>query len=126
MQELFDQTLEDIRLGRMTPLVPAAARDVLGTRRFGVSQVSAKGATKLRRIDDFAESLVNETTSVEQRISMAKVSELLGIAAKLREASPHEELVILKSDFRSAYRSVPIMEEHLEFSDVLVCRRLDI
>ena len=121
LRELFQQALEDIRLGRMSPLVPATARpDVLGTRRFGVSQRSAKGILKVRSIDDFAESLVNFTTSVRRRISMARVSQLVSSAIALRSQRPDDCLHVLKSDFRAAYRSVPIRSEDIQATDVLV------
>ena len=121
LQHLWDQTLIDIKLGRMSPLSPAATHpERLGTRRFGVTQRTASGQLKLRSIDDFAESLVNWTTSVRRRISMARITELVESARLLLAAFPSHSINILKSDFKAAYRSVPIHSSDLEFADVLV------
>ena len=60
---IFQQTLEEIALGRMALLTPPDLRRPL-TRRFGVAQRSAKGVAKIRCIDDFAENLVNDTVTV--------------------------------------------------------------
>ena len=121
LRELLRQARDDVNLGRITPLIPAAkSLRPLGTRRFGVTQHTSKGKLKLRSIDDFAESLVNHTTSVRRRISMAQVDELVSIIHAHLLAHRNKRCKILKSDFRSAYRSVPILKEHLDASDVLV------
>ena len=105
----------------MSPLVPLDIdTDSVLTRRFPVQQLSAKGVLKARAIDDFAESRVNDTTLVTRRIRMDSISDLLAIARHLSRSCPGRPLTILKSDFRAAYRSLPILTEHLEFAQVAV------
>lgn len=75
--EIYSQTLEYISRGRTTPLTLASSRSSgLVARRVGVRQLPSVGKSKLRCIDDFAESLVNSTTSVSRRICMDSVEDL--------------------------------------------------
>jgi len=90
------------------------------TRRFGVVQRSAKGVAKIRCIDDFAESLVNDTVTVSRCIRMGRLADMLAVARILHHAYPAEDLLLAKSDFCAAYRGCPILEDHLIFSDILV------
>ena len=105
----------------MSPLVrldPALHRCL--TRRFGVSQVSSAGEKKLRCIDDFAASGINNTTSIKARIRMGRLSSLVETTRQLHSFWPSSSIRLAKSDFSAAYRMCPILGRHLEFSSVLV------
>ena len=120
-EKVFEQTLEDIRVGRMGPLTqPGVGAQPPFTRRFGVSQRSSHGETKVRCIDDFAQSLINDTVIVGRRIRMGSISDLVESARRLHAAQPLEGLHVLKSDFQAAYRSCPILPERVSLANILV------
>ena len=86
---IFQQTQEEISLGRMTPLAsPDLTRPL--TRRVGVLQRTAKGVVKTRCIDDFAESLVNDTVTTSRRICMGRLTDTLAVTSVMifRPAGP--------------------------------------
>jgi hypothetical protein len=118
--EVFALTVADALLNRMTS--PKRYRPgflKFATRRFAVRQRDAKGKFRLRCIDDFHESWVNDSCSVRRRLRMGRHSDLEWI---LRELSARLRLPLrlLKSDFKAAFRGCPILTEHLEFSHILL------
>ena len=82
------------------------------TRRFGVHQTSSKGKSKTRCIDDFLRSKINSLCTVNGSIKMGKISDLIETARKIQQSHPEEELVIFKTDFKSAYRCCPVRPDH--------------
>ena len=120
--EILRQTIDEVLRLRMTPLEPLheSHLNYVLTRRFAVSQLSAKGLVKLRMIDDFAESGVNSATSVSHRIRMGRLSSILRAASVLRARHPSLDLDIGKGDFSAAYRSLPVLTGHLDLSSILV------
>ena len=119
--KVFSQTLEDIALGRMAPLRPPGVLALPPyTRRFGVSQRSSHGDVKVRCIDDFAQSLINDTVDIDRRIRMGSISDFVETARRLHMAFPREHLHVMKSDFQAAYRSCPIHPDHIPYSNILV------
>ena len=120
-KKVFSQTLEDIALGRMGPLVtPGLGALPPYTRRFGVSQNSSHGVSKVRCIDDFAQSLINDTVDVGRRIRMGSIPDFVESARRLHAASPEHALHVMKSDFQAAYRSCPIRPDHVPLANILV------
>ena len=121
-REVFSQTQADVSLGRMGPLRPLGSSGTGPpyTRRFGVTQTSSHGKAKLRCIDDFAQSLVNDAVSVDRRIRMGRISDLVEAARRLRQSRPDAPLSVLKSDFQAAYRSCPIHPDHVPLANILV------
>ena len=101
--DLWKQTEAEASLGRMTKPIPVAeASPRLIARRFAVRQRDSKGRWKIRCVDDFAESLVNDGCSVSGRIRTGKISDLQSVLNILRGAG-HSSLHLLKSDFKAAY-----------------------
>ena len=120
-QEIFRQTTEEVKVGRMSGLRdPTFGGPSPQTRRFGVEQMSSDGRTKLRCIDDFAESLVNGMCRIGRRIRMGRVSDALASARILAAAWPSEDVLLCKSDFKAAYRGCPIRSEHLDFARIVL------
>ena len=121
--EIFDQTAEEIRLGRMSELVEPDDGDLRGlpvTRRFGVVQQTSDGRDKIRCIDDFAASGVNDTTRVSRKIAAGRVSHLVEASRRLARGRPLEAQRLVKSDFKSAYRACPVDVQGLDFSVIAV------
>ena len=113
---IWTQTIEEVDLGRMSTPVPVSG-PLLGpvTRRSGVAQKSAKGIDKIRCIDDFAESRINDTTTVSRRISLGRIEHLTRVAQILHRHHPLLEVHLGKGDFKAAYRNCPIRLEDLAF-----------
>ena len=120
--QISSQTRDDIDAGRIGPSREAASnlhhhRPL--TRRFGVEQSTSTGKPKIRCIDDFLASLVNGATSVYHRIRMDGIPMLLLLLSTLMTIIPSATVLLCKSDFSAAYRSLPILTAHLAFSDIL-------
>ena len=117
--QVWEATVQDVDVGRMSR--PVAAESVPGTfvtRRFAVVQTDSKGKSKVRCIDDFLESLVNDATTVRRRIRTGRLSDLEYAVKHLHRSG--RDVVLLKSDFKSAYRGCPILSDHLRWSNILV------
>ena len=92
-KKVFSQTLGDVRLGRMGPLgTPGVDLFPPYTQRFGVSQKSSHGEVKVRCIDDFAQSLINDTVRINRRIRMGSIADFVETARRLHAARPEEAL----------------------------------
>ena len=75
---ILAQTKEEISLGRMAELKEATpAGKYPLTKRFAMKQLSSKGTEKLRCIDDYLRSEINAAATVEGRIPMGKINDLL-------------------------------------------------
>ena len=122
-QDIFRQTVADqknpARIGPFRAPKVAGRRIAPPTRRFGVRQMSSAGTRKIRCIDDFAASLVNGLVRVMRRIRMGRISDVLGTAATISGRSGRK-MLLLKSDFKAAYRCCPISKAHLQYADILV------
>ena len=121
--ELWAQTLAEVRLGRMSPPQPvelASPSAQVFTRRFAVRQATSSGSLKVRCIDDFAESGVNDACRIGRRIRMGRIADLVQSARCLRAAHPSQRLLVLKSDVKAAYRSCPIRASDIELAGILV------
>ena len=122
-QKVFDQTVDEVECKRMSPLRPVGESDSHRTypvtRRFPVQQSTSGGALKVRSIDDFLQSKVNSLTRVQARISVGRVSDVVH-TSKVLVRHGRQDLVFLKSDFKSAYRICPIKKKHLKWADVVV------
>lgn len=116
---IWTQTMDEVSLGRMTnPTLAQAHHPHIVTRRFGVCQSDSKGASKIRCIDDFKESLINDGCCVDRRIRMGRISDLQSVVRSLSAVG--EPLYLLKSDFKAAYRSLPVATSHLGLARVIL------
>ena len=120
-QTILQQTKDEISMGRMGEFrKPSTKGKYPLTKRFAVRQLSSKGVEKLRCIDDYLRSEINALASVDGRISMGKINDLLRSIEILAEAVKNsgEDIDLLKSDFKAAYRSCPIKTEHLPLTRI--------
>ena len=99
-QTVFDQTVQEVELRRMSPMRPVSESDCHRTypvtRRFPVLQSTSSGAQKVRSIDDFLQSQVNALTSVQSRIDVGRVSDVVH-TSKVLVRHGRQDLVILSS-----------------------------
>ena len=120
-QSVYTQTLEDIRKKRMAPLSKIDGRaEFPPTKRFGILQSNSSGKEKIRIIDDFAESMINDSCQVNRRIRMGRISDLIGAVRKITNLNPGHSLHVLKSDAKSAYKNCPIFGEDLRLARVIL------
>ena len=122
-RKVRDLTLEEVQHGRMTEPVPADESMSLRrtrpvTRRFPVVHLTSAGEEKVRPIDDFLTSEVNDLTAVRKKIEMGRVHDTVYCAKDLVR-SGQTDLKYIKSDFKSAYRVCPIAKSDLQWSDVV-------
>ena len=119
--EIWEQTIAEQKLGRITEFIEYwNTDDILPTRRFGVEQQSSKGISKIRCIDDFHESGINDCCSVFGRIRMGHIRDMAYQAKAHHRKHPDVDLAIWKSDFKSAYRCVPILPEHQRYAYIMI------
>ena len=125
-EEILRQTVEEIKLGRISEWEPVSTSPPAPpTRRFGVKQASSSGRVKTRCIDDLKESRINALCGIRGKIRMGRIADMVEVARQLQEAYPEERLVIFKADFKSAYRCVPIRPEHYPFAKILITDTTD-
>lgn len=120
--EIWEQTLSEWRAGRLSKPRKATRKDFRSrrtlTKRFGVSQLTSKGKLKIRTIDDFTFSGVNLATVSLEALHHDSVDDLIALASNISRLGYAP--VMLKADFKGAYRACPVLEEHSVFADVLV------
>ena len=88
------------------------------TKRFGVSQLTSKGKIKIRTIDDFTLSGVNLATISLEALHHDSVDNLIALIRAI--AYLGFDPVMLKGDFKGAYRACPVLPAHSSFADVMV------
>jgi hypothetical protein len=120
-QAIWDQTQVDSEIGRMTELQPvdlSTKSKGLITKRFGVRQISSKGISKLRCIDDLLESGINGTCDIRRKIRMDTITLLIIVMRVIIAIFGDIDLHFIKSDFKAAYRSCPIDPRHKDFTAI--------
>ena len=85
------------------------------SRRFPLVQ-----KTKTRMIDDFSISGINDTASTHNKVDLHMVDTFAAVVREFfrrcNDESKASALVAKTYDLKSAYRQVPIREDHLRFS----------
>ncbi len=119
---IWESTKLEITAGLLSPAVPfsEAQHSLQGplTVRFGVRQVSSKGQQKVRNIDDFAASSINQATSVYEKLRHDHHDDLLATCSAI--AASGARPVLIKADFKGAYRTIPLRPADAAFANVLV------
>ena len=120
--EIWRLTLEEASTGRMSQPRRCKPSDFSSgsplTRRFGVTQLTSKGVLKIRCIDDFTASLVNLSACTDEKLFHNHLDDLISLVDFIAEAG-HLSLLI-KADFKGAYRTCPVHPLHYKFSRVLI------
>ena len=117
--DIWRQTKVDIELGRLSTPTPISA-DRRGplTVRFGVQQVTSKGTTKIRCIDDFKASDINGHTTSNEKVHHNHLDDLVAVGQLIGQH--HHQPKLIKGDFKGAYRTVPINPDHHDLAGILV------
>ena len=115
LEDIAKLTQEEIDAKRIVDLGASQPSDSVVAQRFGTS----KGVMRRRMIDNFHEPGTNDTTSVERRIRMGRIADLLGVMVFLSTVALQFGVVIGKSDFKGSYRNCPISPAHHAFSQFL-------
>ncbi len=120
---VYYSTLDEMQRGWLHGLYgeQELGDDITVTRRFGVRQGS-----KVRRIDNYTESLVNQTTSAGEAISLhstdviaATLSLWMSVMCKQDANKPKLDLVGKSYDLHKAYKHLRISDEGLK--DAYIC-----
>ena len=114
-RQLLHETREEVKRGWAIGPLTSIPEGAVVSRRFPLVQ-----KTKTRMIDDFSISGINDTASTHNKVDLHMVDTF---AAVVREffrrcsvESKESALVAKTYDLKSAYRQVPIREDHLRFS----------
>ena len=114
-KQLLDETREEVRRGWARGPFETVPEGCVVSRRFPLVQ-----GPKTRMIDDYSISGINDTAASNNKVDLHMVDTF---AAVMREffhqcdAAGLDSTVVAKTyDLKSAYRQVPILEEHLCFS----------
>ena len=117
---LWDKTLEEVAKGHLTgPFdINQLPKDCLVSSRFALLQ-----GGKLRPIDNYSSSLINDTVTVSEKPVTHSIDEIAILITKLSKAARKKGLLELfgkTADLKSAYRQLAISDESLKFSYLAV------
>ena len=113
-EDLFDLTLQDAELGRMSVPQPLESVDMarsVVTPRFAVAQgLRPDGSRKIRAVDDCTASELNAATSGSEKMrhdTIDRLFELAALFAREGRALPK----FWKADIDAAFRRIPLRPE---------------
>jgi hypothetical protein len=116
--KLWQATLEEVDEGFLTGPWDTSHldRESVVSPRFGLQQKS-----KLRPIDNFTSSHVNNAAGVQERFMVDTVDEICAmVKAWMQESGPGLKLVGKTYDMRKAYRQLAVSKGHLDFAWISV------
>ena len=117
---LWEKTLEEVEKGHLAgPFdVRHLPKGCLVSSRFPLMQ-----GGKLRPIDNYSSSLINDTVTVSEKPVTHSIDEIALLITKLSKAARKKGLLELfgkTADLKSAYRQLAISDESLRFSYLAV------
>jgi len=114
-QQLLFETREEVKKGWAIGPFSEVPDGCVVSRRFPLVQ-----RDKVRMIDDFTISGINDTASSQNKVDLHMVDTFAAVVREFFrccEATGRASNLVAKTyDLKSAYRQVPIHEEHLRFS----------
>ena len=117
------RTLDEVKRGRVTTPVAvtnAVLNSVALTPRYAISESHGGRAAKVRLIDDFRASGINDTISVQDTNIPESLGVFLANLAFIRQLDPEQETRSFSLDFSHAYKHIPITETHREFASIVL------
>lgn len=108
-QTVMQKTLEELECGWLEGPIPLdeLPDDAVVSRRFGIKQ-SSGDVLKIRLIDDFSASGVNDTVQVESATKLHTLDVAAALCMELLRASPDQQWLGKTFDLSSAYRQLGI------------------
>ena len=108
-QTVMQKTLEELECGWLEGPIPISElpADAVVSRRFGIRQ-SSGDVLKIRLIDDFSASGVNDTVQVESATKLHTLDVAAALCMELLKVSPGEQWLGKTIDLSSAYRQLGI------------------
>ena len=116
--KLWQATLDEVEEGFLTGpwSISHLDRESVVSPRFGLQQKN-----KLRPIDNFTSSHVNNAAGVQERFMVDTVDEICAmVKAWMQESGPGLKLVGKTYDLRKAYRQLALRKAHLDFAWISV------
>ena len=116
--KLWQATLEEVEEGFLTGpwSIEHLNRESVVSPRFGLQQKN-----KLRPIDNFTASHINNAAGVQERFMVDTVDEICAmVKAWMQESGPGLKLVGKTYDLRKAYRQLALRKAHLDFAWISV------
>ena len=114
-QQLLKETQEEVRLGWARGPFDEVPEGCIISRRFPLVQ-----GAKTRMIDDYSISGINDTAASSNKVDLHMVDTFAAVLREFfrrcNEVGQDSNLVAKTYDLKSAYRQVPIREDHLCFS----------
>ena len=114
-RQLLHETREEVKRGWAIGPLDSIPEGAVVSRRFPLVQ-----KTKTRMIDDFSISGINDTASTHNKVDLHMVDTFAAVVREFfrrcTDESKANALVAKTYDLKSAYRQVPIREDHLRFS----------
>ena len=122
---LWEKTLEEVKKGHLEgPFeYDAIPKDCLVSSRFPLMQ-----GGKLRPIDNYSSSLINDTVTVSEKPVTHSIDEIALLITKLSKAARKKglkELFGKTADLKSAYRQLAISDASLKYSYLAVFDPVD-
>ena len=118
---VFDKTQEELDCGWLSGPYNLAdlPLDAVVSRRFGIRQSSGDTA-KIRLIDDFSASMVNDTVQVESAPKLHTLDVVAGLCAILLRSAGEDEWLGKTIDLSAAYRQLAISPDFFSVSFIAV------
>eukprot|EP00435_Cladocopium_sp_Y103_P068202 s1039_g31.t1 len=118
-QELWTKTMAEVEKGWLEELPGMPSDGGRLSRRFAVGQ-----AEKVRPIDNYTESQINDAVSVTGRCTVDGVDTISGMGAELMRALKQEKkptrLLGRRFDLKSAYRQLAVRDDSLKWARLAV------
>eukprot|EP00435_Cladocopium_sp_Y103_P027445 s2289_g6.t1 len=114
-QQLLDETREEVARGWARGPIEVMPEDAVISRRFPLVQ-----GPKTRMIDDYTISGINDTASCNNKVDLHMVDTFASVIREFffmcNAAGVKSDILAKTYDLKSAYRQVPVREDHLRFS----------
>ena len=106
---MIQKTLEELECGWLEGPIPLSdlPLDAVVSRRFGIRQ-SSGDVLKIRLIDDFSASGVNDTVQVESATKLHTLDVAAALCMELLRVSPGQQWLGKTIDLSSAYRQLGV------------------
>ena len=121
-KECWFKTLGEVARGWITeplPVTDAMLNSVALTPRYAIPEEHGGRAPKIRAVDDFRASGINDALSVLDANIPESMDVFLARIAFYRRIAPDVDLASFSLDFSHAYKHVPIRASSREFSSVV-------